>query len=135
MTGPGLNPGGPHSPEHTAAAGARLDDASRFLVYATMGGAGLRYPADVYALAASLYCAAGRIPQMCAQMQAFLARQEAGGSMYEAAGRDIASQCQLAADHLEQAAGHAAALTQALQDFQAAIAGLSVRDSAGSDDD
>lgn len=123
-----LNPDGPHSPERTREVGQLLDDASRFLAYATSNGRGLDYPADVYALVADLYSATGRFPQICSQLEDFLRAQEATGKLYEARSRGVGAQVDAAAVHLSQARAAAANLTKALQAVQADIAGLGVRE-------
>jgi hypothetical protein len=92
------------------------------------GKGGLEYPADVYSLAADLYVATGRFPQICAQLQRFIRERVATGRLYEAQGRDIGEQADRAVDHLELAAGAARTLTRALEAFQADIAGLGVRE-------
>lgn len=129
MTDIDLNPDGPHSPEHTREVGQMFDDCSRLLTYASMGGkGGLKYPADAYALAADLYSATGRFRQICEQLEQFIRAQADSGCLYEARGRDVEVQRDTAAIHLDQAAGHAHALTMALQAFQADISGLGVRE-------
>jgi hypothetical protein len=125
-----LNPDGPHSPEKTAEAGQMFDDCSRYLVYATMADKrGLKYPADAYRLAADLYSATGRFPQMCEQLERFLHAQLATGRLYDAKTGDPLTACSEAALHLETASKHAAALTRALQAVQADISGLGVKES------
>jgi len=127
-----LNPDGPHSPERTAQAGQMFDDCSRFLAYAMMAGkGGVACPSDVYRLVADLYSATARLPQMCSQMEEFLRAQTTTGRLYEARGRDIETQCDRAAIHLDQAAAAAGALTEALQAAQADIAGLGVKETPG----
>ena len=129
MTDFDLNPDSPHSPERTAEAGQWFDDLSRLLVYASMPcKGGLEYPADAYRFVADVYSATGRIPQMCEQLEAFLRAQVVAGQLYEARGRDIEIQRDRAAIHLGQAAAHARALTRALQEVQADISGLGVRE-------
>lgn len=124
-----LNPDGPHSPELTAEAGQLLDDCSRFLTYATMGGkGGLKYPADAYRLVADLYSATGRFPQVCEQLARFLREHLAAGHLYDAKAGEPEEACADAAAHLEQAGKLAAALTRALQAVQADIAGLGVKE-------
>jgi hypothetical protein len=130
-----LNPDGPHSPDRTREAGDLFDACSKFLTYATMGRApGLEYPADTYALAADLYSATGRFPQMCEQLGQFILAQAATGRLYEAQGRDITAQAGRALAHLGQAADAARALTRALQSFQADIAGLGVKGDGNAQD-
>lgn len=125
-----LNPDGPHSPDLTAEAGQLFDDCSRFLVYASMGGkGGLEFPADAYRLVADWYSATGRVPQMCEQLREFLSAHLAAGRLYDAKTGDPQEACEQAAIHLEQAGKLAAALTRALQDVQADIAGLGVKES------
>ena len=127
-----LNPDGPHSSDHTAELGALFDACSRAIVYATMTGkGGVAYPSDVYRLVADLYSATARLPQMCGQMEEFLCAQVATGRLYESRGRDIETQCDRAAIHLDQAAAAAGALTKALQAAQADIAGLGVKETPG----
>jgi hypothetical protein len=130
-----LNPDGPHSPERTAEVAAIFDACSRFLVYATMGGApGLDYPSEAYRLLGDLYCATGRLPQMCEQLREFLHQQEDGGRLGDDSDREVSVQVGIAGGALVTAAGHAAGLTRALQDAQRAINGLYVKPGAeGSD--
>jgi hypothetical protein len=124
-----LNPDGPHSPECTADAGDLFDRCSRFLTYASMpGNGGLGYPAAVYRLVADLYAAAGRLPQMCEQLDRFLRAQFATGCLHDAKTGDPEEACEQAARDLHAAAMHATALTRALQAVQADIAGLSVKE-------
>jgi hypothetical protein len=125
-----LDPDGPHSPEHTAEAGALFDACSRFLTYATMAGKrGLEYPADAYRLVAEIYSATGRLPQLCAHLTAFLAAQKDSGTLYEARGADVSEQVAKTAYHLGLAHGAARDLTRALQDAQSAMSGLGVKES------
>ena len=132
MTGINLNPDGPHSSDHTAELGTLFDDCSRAIVYATMPGkGGLNYPADVYRLVADLYAATGRFPQICEQIEVFLAAQAATGRLYEARGRDVQIQRNRAVVHLDEAAAHAGALTRALQAVQADISGLGAKEDSG----
>jgi hypothetical protein len=124
-----LNPDGPHSPERTREAGQLLDDASRFLAYASMEHqGGLDYPGDAYRLLADLYTVTGRLPQVCEQLERFLREQQATRPLYEARGRDVAAQVERAAAHLGRAADAAHALTRALQQAQSDIAGLGVKE-------
>jgi hypothetical protein len=123
-----LNPDGPHSRRHTAEAAALFDACSRFLVYATMGGVGLGYPSDAYRLLGEMYSAIGRLPQMCGQITAFLAAQKDSGHLYEANGAEVSERVAAAAYHLGRAQGAASDLTRELQDTQAAISGLGVRE-------
>jgi hypothetical protein len=125
MTDYDLNPDGPHSPQRTAEVGQLFDDVSRLLCYATMPGkGGLEFPADVYSLVADMYSAAGRFPQVCEQLDGFLAAQAATGRLYEARGRDVTAQVREAAAHLLDAGNAALAFTRALQAVQADISGL-----------
>ena len=128
MTDFDLNPDGPHSPERTAEAGQLLDDASRYLCYATMERrGGLAYPADAYRLLGDLYAATGRLPQVCDQLRQFLTAQEATERLYEARGRDVFEQVCEARMDLAAAVEAARKLTAALQAVQADIAGLGVK--------
>jgi hypothetical protein len=132
MTGVDLNPDGPHSPERTAEVAAVFDACSRFLVYATMADKhGLQYPSDAYRLVAEIYSATGRLPQLCAQLTAFLAAQKDSGTLYEARGADVSEQVAKAAYHLGLAHGAARDLTRALQDAQSAMSGLGVKENPG----
>jgi hypothetical protein len=124
-----LNPDGPHSPDRTAEAAALFDACSRFLVYATLGSApGLEYPSEAYRLLGELYSATGRLPQLCAQLTAFLAAAKDSGTLREASGADVSERVAAAAYHLGLAHGAASDLTSALQDAQADISGLGVKE-------
>ena len=74
---------GPHADEHTTAAADLAAEAVRFLNYATgsHSGAGLRYPATVYALTANLAAAAHRMPQLCDQLTRWLESELAAGHL------------------------------------------------------
>jgi hypothetical protein len=127
-----LNPDGPHSPERTAGLGDLFDQCSRAITYATMSDKhGLEYPSDAYRLVADLYSATGRLPQLCAQLTAFLAAQKDSGALYEARGADVSEQVAKAAYHLGLAHGAARDLTRALQDAQSAMSGLGVKEEPG----
>ena len=125
-----LNPDRPHSPERTAEAGQFFDAISRLITYATMPrNGGLAFPSDAYILLAEIYCATGRLPQVCEQVDTFLRAQMATGRLYEARqDREVAGQVAAASASLARAAAAAEELTRALQAVQADIAGLGVRE-------
>ena len=90
---------------------------------------GLAFPSDAYVLLAEIYCATGRLPQVCEQVDTFLRAQMATGRLYEARqDREVAGQVAAASASLARAAAAAEELTRALQAVQADIAGLGVRE-------
>ena len=120
-----LNPDGPHSPERTAEVAAIFDACSRFLVYATLGGApGLDYPAEMYSLLGELYSATGRMQQLFGQLRVFLRAQAEAGNLGDRSGRDIHLSVSAACGALVAAGDASAALTSLLQEAQKEIAGL-----------
>ena len=132
-----LNPDGPHSPERTAEVAAIFDACSRFLVYATLGGApGLDYPAEMYSLLGELYSATGRMQQLFGQLRLFLRKQANDGKLGDRSGRDIQISVSEACGALVEAGHQSAALTSLLQEAQKEIAGLHGEPGTeGSDDD
>lgn len=115
---------GPHADEHTTATGWLASEAIRYLNYATgpHASAGLSYPGTVYSLTGSLAEAAGRLPQLCGQLAAWLDAEQVAGRLADDHGGPAAVLTDRARFHLDAAARHAAALGLALADVQSAIA-------------
>ena len=122
----GLNPDGPHSPDHTREVGQLFDDASRFLCYATMAGkGGLKYPSHAYSLVADFYAATARMDQACVSMAAFLRRLEGAGLLEAAPGsRPVPDAVDGAVTCLGEAATLLESATAELQAAQNAMSGL-----------
>jgi len=124
-----LRADGPHSAEYTMQVAYVLDDAARVLNHATMPGAGgLDYPGDAYRLLGALYTATERLPQLFAQLTAFLESQRDAGNLADDNGRNATGQVALAAFRLAKAIQAAATLTDELQAAQNAISGLYIRE-------
>jgi len=124
-----LRTDGPHSAEYTMQVAYALAEAARVLNYATMPGAsGLDYPGDAYSLLGALYTAAERLPQLFAQLTAFLESQRDAGNLADDQGRDVIAQLALAAFRLAKAHQAAATLTDELRAAQNAISGLYVKE-------
>jgi hypothetical protein len=123
---------GPHADEHTAAAADLAAEAVRFLNYATgsHSGAGLRYPATVYMIAANLSAAACRMPQLCDQLTRWLYAEDAAGHLACDDGTPAGVTVALAADRLRDAALLADKLGADLAALQAIISGLNGRGGA-----
>ncbi|HEY3957980.1 MAG TPA: hypothetical protein VGM53_31840 [Streptosporangiaceae bacterium] len=115
---------GPHADEHTTAAAGLASEAIRFLNYATgpHSDAGLTRPATVYRVTSSLAEAAGRLPQMFAQFTGWLDAECAAGRLGDDHGGPVTVLTDRARCHLDQAARHAAALSDALAAAQSALA-------------
>lgn len=129
MTSVNLNPDDPHSPERTAELGALFDACSRAIVYATMGTAGVPYPAAAYRLVADIYCATGRLPQLCGQLDSLMSGLlEADRLQADPGTLPPQVACARAHEHLGEAAKAAAALTRAFQAYQADITGLALKE-------
>jgi len=133
-----LNPGGPHSPERTREAGRTLAEAVRVLNYATRRGEdGLEHPSDVYDVTGWLNAAAQRMPQLLAQLAAFLeakradpwlADSRAGVPGHAATAREAAGE---GVERLAAAEEHIWAFAAEVAAAQNAIAGLYMKDGSG----
>ena len=127
-----LNPGGPHSPEHTGEVADLLAECARFLVYATaQGNGGLVSPDDAHTLLGALYTGTERLPQLFMQLGNFLAAHGRSGRLASTDGGPVSPLVATAAYHLGEAHQLAAALTTALQETQNAISSLYVREVPG----
>jgi len=115
---------GPHGDEHTTAAAWLASEAIRYLNYATgpHAAAGLTWPATVYTVAGALAEAAGRLPQACGQLAAWLDAEHAAGRLGDDHGGPAGVLTDKARYHLDQAARHAAQLAAALTGAQSAVA-------------
>jgi len=120
---------GPHTDEHTAGAANLAAEAVRFLNYATgsHSGAGLRYPATVYMIAADLAAAAHRMPQLCDQLIRWLHAEDAAGHLACDDGTPPGITVALAAARLRDAALLAGKLGDDLAALQTIISGLNGR--------
>ncbi len=124
-----LRTDGPHGIEYTMQVGDTLAEAVRVLNYATMPArGGLDCPADVYSLLGLLYTGTQRLPQLFAQLTAFLASQRDAGNLADDHGRGVIEQVALAAFRLGKAHQAAAVLTGELQAAQNAISGLYIKE-------
>jgi hypothetical protein len=124
-----LRPDGPHSPAYTQQVANALAEAVRTLVYATRADdAGLEYPADAERLLAALHTATGRLPQLFAQLEAFLDAQLGTGRLGADRGLDPVRRVGSARVWLGSASQAAANLTADLQKAQNATAVLYVKD-------
>jgi hypothetical protein len=123
---------GLHADEHTAGAADLAAEAVRFLNYASGHHAadGLRYPATVYSVAASLAAAAHRMPQLFDQLTRWLYAEDAAGHLGCDDGTEPGITVALAADRLRDAALLAAELGDDLAALQNVIAGLNGRGGA-----
>jgi hypothetical protein len=120
---------GPHAAEHTTAAADLAAEAIRYLNYATGShrAAGLEYPSDAYDVAASLGLAAGRMPQLFRQLEAWLAAEDAAGMLGVDSGQPTADVLAAANRHLHVATVHAERLAASLYALQSEISGLNGR--------
>jgi hypothetical protein len=124
---------GPHTPATTLEAADLFAEGIRYLNHATMPGAGgLENPADAYSLLGALYTATGRLPQLLAQLTAFLDSQAGTGRLGDDQCREVSDQVASASLYLGACHRCATELTAGLQAAQNAIAGLYVKD--GGDD-
>jgi hypothetical protein len=130
MTEISLSTAGPYSPERTSELASALAEIVRCLNHATHPGndGGLEYPADAYDLLGHLYTATGGLPQLCAQLTTFLARQGASGTLADDHDCDVAGQIADASYRLGHASQFADDLTTLLQQAQNAISGLHVKE-------
>ena len=115
---------GPHADQRTAAAAGLASEAIRFLNYATGPHArtGLTQPATAYRITGSLAEAAARLPQLCHQLTGWLDAACAAGRLGDDHGGPVTVLTDRARHHIEQAARHADALSDALNDAQSALA-------------
>lgn len=115
---------GPHADEHTTGAAGLAAEAVRFLNYATgpHAGQGLTYPATVYSTAGYLAVAAERLPQLFGQLTGWLDGECTAGRLGDDHGGPVAPLTDRARYHLDQAARHATALSEALAAVQSALA-------------
>ena len=120
---------GPHADEHTAGAALLAAEAVRFLNYATGSHSpvGLVYPATVYAVAADLSSAAGRMRQLFGQLARWLADEEAAGRLGTDDGSPVASTVAAASVNLTYASAAAQNLSARLDAFQNSVSGLNGR--------
>jgi hypothetical protein len=120
-------PGGPYPKYAAQDTAERAAEAIRLLNYLSLpqdGAPGLRWPADLYDIVASLKVAAMREPQTFRQMSLWLGEQHAAGKVAhdsgEPAGGHVAA-VRAALDTAEDAAG---VLAEALNRVHNALAGL-----------
>jgi len=95
---------------------------------ARAGEDGLEYPGDACTLLSALYTATQRMPQLLAQLAAFLDREKASGRLGDANGGDPAEHIRSALDRLLYAETDAGNLTARLRSAQNAISGLYFED-------
>lgn len=115
---------GPHTNRDTAAAAGLASEAIRFLNYATGPHArtGLTQPATAYRITGSLAEAAARLPQLFGHLTGWLDAECAAGRLGDDHGGPVTVLTDRARHHIEQAARHADALSDALNDAQSALA-------------
>jgi hypothetical protein len=120
---------GPHDDEHTAAAADLAAECVRFLNYATgsHSPAGLVYPSTIYAVAADLSLAAGRMPQLFDQLSRWLAAEDAAGHLGMDDHSPTSDTVADAAGRLAYAAALASQLGTALGSVQSVLSGLNGR--------
>jgi hypothetical protein len=127
-----LNTEGPHSPEYTAQVAVTLAEAVRVLNYATRADTpGLEYPSDVYTLLGTLAAAIHGLPQLLAQVDAFLAAQYNTGRLRSDNGGSVAGLISAAGGELHYAEDYARALAARLNHAQSAVGHIAVEASDG----
>jgi hypothetical protein len=112
------------SPEQTLALARTAAGALRSLNHATLGGAGLAQPADVYSLLGELSLAAAGLPQLLAQAGRWLAAALAAGRLGCDDGTDPAAAVSGAWLLLSGARAAAAALARDLGGAQQQLAAV-----------
>ena len=124
-----LRTDGPFDPDYLRQVAGTFAETVRVMNHATLGDTGaLEYPSDAYSLLGHLYTGTGRMPQLVAQLNAFLDGWQASGQLGDSNGGDPTRQAASAAYSLGEAHVHALKLTEALQKAQNAISGLYVRE-------
>jgi hypothetical protein len=115
---------GPHADEHTAGAAELAAEAIRYLNHATgtHAGQGVTYPATVYTVTGELARAVFGLPQVCGQLARWLDTEHAAGRLADDHGGPVAVLIDRARCRLDQAAGLAAALAEALSAAQSCLA-------------
>jgi hypothetical protein len=99
-------------------------EAIRSLTHRTMAQNDLEYPADVYEVVASLMIMAQRMPQLFAQLTAWLEREYAAGKITHDSGQIAAEQVREVTGALTLASMEATALADALNTAHNASSGL-----------
>ena len=99
-------------------------EAVRSLNHATLGGDGLRQPADAYAVLGELSLTASRIPQLLGQVGRWLASALAAGRLGCDDGTDPAAAVSGAWLFISDARGSAAALSRDLSQAQQQLAAV-----------
>jgi hypothetical protein len=113
------------SPQAAPAALARTAaEAVRSLNHATLGGDGLRQPADAYEVLGELSTAASRIPQLLGQIGRWLAAALAAGQLGCDDGTDPAAAVSGAWIFISGARGSAASLARDLEQAQQQLAAV-----------
>ncbi len=112
------------SPRKTLALARAAAGAVRSLSHATLGGKGLRQPADAYELIGDLSLAAAGLPQLLAQIGRWLASAHAAGRLGCDDGTDPAAAISGAVLSLSDARTSAAALARDLDHAQQQIAAV-----------
>ena len=102
---------GPHDDQATVGAAGLAAETIRYLCYATTHG-GLSEPATVYAVAGDLSAAAGRLPQLLAQLAVWIVGEANAGRL--AGDRPAGRLGRDARAIFGEAAAHAASLAAAL---------------------
>lgn len=124
-----LRTDGPFDPDYLRQVAATFAETVRVMNHATLGDTGaLEYPPDAYSLLGHLYTATQRMPQLLAQLNAFLDGWQASGQLGDSNGNDPTRQVASAAASLRVAGDFASSLTTVLQNAQNSISGLYVKD-------
>jgi hypothetical protein len=120
---------GPHADEHTAAAAHLAAEAIRYLNYATGSHSpeGLTWPSTVYEIIADLSVAAGRMPQLLAQMAEWLTAEDNAGHLAMDDHSPARAAVTLARIQMGYAADQARTLAVSLGRIQENISGLNGR--------
>jgi hypothetical protein len=112
------------SPQETLALARAAAETVRSLNHATLGGQGLRQPADAYAVLGELSLAAAGLPQLLAQVGRFLAAALASGRLGCDDGTDPVAAVSGAWMFMSDARSAAAALARGLASAQQQLAAV-----------
>jgi hypothetical protein len=110
--------GGPHDAEQTIAAAWLAAETVRYLNYATSSDQGVEFASTLYSVAGALSIAAGRIPQLIAQIRTWL---EVNSGRLHNDGTAVSDTLDAAGASSRSAADAAALLALHLGELQAAL--------------
>lgn len=129
-----LNIGAPPSPDYVVELAEAVAEAVRVLNHQTRHHEALHYPSEADRVIQDLRLMASRLPQLCAQLGAWLDRENAAGRIGVPSGKyagDPALGTVTARVRLDAASAAATILQEALDSVATATSGMTAREEGG----